>query len=70
MEQKDSYEKDILEIAAEFINTENEDPKKHVTSAEDALNGAKDIIAETISDNADFRKSIRALTHNHGTVVS
>ncbi|MBO4983678.1 MAG: RNA-binding transcriptional accessory protein [Clostridia bacterium] len=70
MEQRDAYEKDLLEIAAEYINTENEDPKKHVKTAEDALNGAKDIIAEDISDNADFRKSIRALTHNHGTVVS
>ena len=70
MEQRDSYEKDIMEIASEYITTENEDPKKHVKTAEDALNGAKDIIAEDISDNADFRKSIRALTHNHGTVVS
>ena len=70
MEQRDAYEKDLLEIATEYINTENEDPKKHVKTAEDALSGAKDIIAEDISDNADFRKSIRALTHNHGTVVS
>ncbi|MBQ8146523.1 MAG: RNA-binding transcriptional accessory protein [Clostridia bacterium] len=70
MEQRDSYEKDIMEIASEYITTENEGPKKHVKTAEDALNGAKDIIAEDISDNADFRKSIRALTHNHGTVVS
>ena len=70
MEQRDVYEKDLLEIATEYINTENEDPKKHVKTAEDALSGAKDIIAEDISDNADFRKSIRALTHNHGTVVS
>ena len=70
MEQKDSYEKDILEIAAEYITTENEDPKKHVKTAEDALNGAKDIIAEDISDNADFRKGIRTLTHDHGTIIS
>ena len=70
MEQRDAYEKDLVEIAAEYITTENEDPKKHVKTAEDALNGAKDIIAEDISDNADFRKGIRALTHDHGTIVS
>ena len=70
MEQRDSYEKDLLEIAAEYITTENEDPKKHVKTAEDAMNGAKDIIAEDISDNADFRKGIRTLTHDHGTIVS
>ena len=70
MEQRDSYEKPLIEIAAEYITTENEDPKKHVKTAEDALNGAKDIIAEDISDNADFRKGIRTLTHDHGTIVS
>ena len=70
MEQRDAYEKPLIEIAAEYITTENEDPKKHVKTAEDALNGAKDIIAEDISDNADFRKGIRTLTHDHGTIVS
>ena len=70
MEQRDAYEKDLLEIAAEYITTENEDPKKHVKTAEDALVGAQDIIAEDISDNADFRKGIRTLTHDHGTIVS
>ncbi len=70
MEQRDTYEKDLLEIAAEYITTENEDAKKHVKTAEDALAGAQDIIAEDISDNADFRKGIRTLTHDHGTIVS
>ncbi len=70
MEQRDAYEKELLEIAAEYITTENEDPKKHVKTAEDALAGAQDIIAEDISDNADFRKGIRTLTHDHGTIVS
>ena len=70
MEQRDSYEKDLMEIAAEYINTESEDEKKHVKTAEDAMNGAKDIIAEEISDNADYRKAIRGLTHDHGLVVS
>lgn len=44
----------ILELAAQYINEE-----KGVASAEDALNGAKDIIAEMISDNAEIRKSLR-----------
>ncbi|MBO5312564.1 MAG: RNA-binding transcriptional accessory protein [Clostridia bacterium] len=70
MEQRDSYEKDLMEIASEYINTENADEKKHVKTAEDAMNGAKDIIAEDISDNADYRKAIRALTHDHGMVIS
>ena len=70
MEQRDNYEKDLMVIAEDYITTENEDPKKHVKTAEDAMNGAKDIIAEDISDNADYRKAIRTLTHDHGTIVS
>ena len=70
MEQRDNYEKDLMVIAEDYITTENEDPKKHVKTAEDAMNGAKDIIAEDISGNADYRKAIRTLTHDHGTIVS
>ena len=65
MEQKDSYEKDIVAIAEEYINEE-----KGVKTADDAIAGAKDIIAEDISDNAEYRKAIRALTHDHGLIVS
>ena len=65
MEQRDSYEKDIVAIAEEYINEE-----KGVKTADDAIAGAKDIIAEDISDNAEYRKSIRALTHDHGLIVS
>ena len=39
-----------LEEAKKYIN-----PEKEVNTAEDALNGAKDILAESVSDNADFR---------------
>ena len=69
MEQKDSYEKSLLEIAAEYIRID-ESKDKTVKTAEDAIAGAKDIIAEDISDNAEFRKAIRALTHDHGLIVS
>ena len=69
MEQRDSYEKSIEEIAAEYIRID-ESKDKTVKTAEDAIAGAKDIIAEDISDNAEFRKAIRALTHDHGLIVS
>ena len=69
MEQKSSYEKSIEEIAAEYIHID-ESKEKTVKTAEDAINGAKDIIAEDISDNAEFRKAIRALTADHGLIVS
>ncbi len=45
-----------LEIAVNFINEE-----KGVNSAEDALKGAMDIIAENISDDADIRRRLRNL---------
>lgn len=65
MEQRKSYDKSIEEIAAEYV-----DEEKGVATREDAINGAKDIIAEDISDNAEYRKVIRALTHDNGTIVS
>ncbi len=71
MEQRDSYEKDLMVIAEDYINvSEDLDKKMVIATAEDAINGAKDIIAEDISDNADFRKAIRKLTFDHGMIVS
>lgn len=63
--QNDTYEKPLEEIAADYI-----DEVKGVLSAEDAINGACDIIAEDISDNADYRKEIRALTHDFAMITS
>ena len=55
---------DAVEVLAEpFLDTE-----KGVESAEDAIAGAMDIIAEIISDNADFRKKIRALTLSNSAI--
>lgn len=51
--------------ALDFIDAE-----KGVDTAEDALAGASDIIAEIISDNADFRKKIRALTLANGSIYT
>ena len=63
MEQE--FEGDIFAEAEKYINEE-----KGVTSAEDAISGAQDIIAEDISDNADFRKNIRRLTYMNSTICS
>lgn len=49
--------------AAAYINSEN-----GVETAEDALNGAMDIIAEDISDNADFRKALRGIAYDSGVI--
>jgi uncharacterized protein len=64
-EQRDEYERPIIDIAADYI-----DEEKGVATAQDALGGAKDIIAEDISDNADYRREIRALTYEYGFLSS
>ena len=46
------------------------DPEKGVETIEDALAGASDILAERISDDAEVRKSLRALMNRRGTVQS
>lgn len=53
-----------IEMAAEYI-----DEEKGVKSAEEALQGALDIIAENISDNADIRRRLRNLFTVIGTVT-
>ena len=49
---------------------EDEDEAKSVKSAEEAIQGAKDIIAEMISDEADYRIYIRNITMEEGRLVS
>lgn len=56
---------DIIAESEKYISEE-----KGVATSEDAIAGAKDIIAEKISDDADFRKQIRKITYMHGVVVS
>jgi uncharacterized protein len=46
------------------------DPEKDLNAAEDALQGARDIIAEEISDNAEFRKEIRNMFRRYGLLES
>ena len=55
----------ILEIAQEYLSEE-----KEVFTAEDAIEGAKDIIAEQVSDSADVRKDMRVLLWKNGFIRS
>ena len=58
-------DEDMLHIAASYV-----DPDKEVNNAQEALQGAMDIVAEVISDNADLRKAIREYTFEHGVLVT
>ncbi len=60
---------DVTAEAAKFVNTEAADELK-VNTAEEALAGARDIIAERMSDNAEARAAIRKLIAAQGTVTS
>ena len=65
-----------LQPLADFILAQAGDPyaeaekyideEKKVSTVSDAIAGAKDIIAEIISDNAELRKKLRTLLENHG----
>ncbi len=71
-EQKET--KDIYEIAKEYVNIENlsEEDKKNkdkvVENEEAAIAGALDIIAEEISDNAEFRKKIKKICYRESLI--
>ena len=74
IEQKEV--KPIEEVAKEYVNIDklsDEDKKnkdKVVANAEDAIQGALDIIAEDISDNAKYRKEIKRICYREGQVVT
>lgn len=53
----------VTEIASEYVN-----PEKGVNTPDEAISGACDIIAEEISDNADYRKKIRSMTVSNGVL--
>lgn len=55
----------ILSEAAAYISEE-----KEVMSAEEAIDGAKDILAEAYADDAEYRTKIRDLTRNKGRLIS
>jgi len=62
---KQDYEFNPDSAALDYIDIE-----KGVETAEDAISGAMDIIAEEISDNADFRKHIRLTTRKKAVMIS
>ena len=74
LEQKEK--KDINEIAKEFVNIDklSEEDKKNkdkiVANEEEAIQGALDIIAENISDNAKYRKEIKRICYREALIVT
>ncbi|MDE7186069.1 MAG: RNA-binding transcriptional accessory protein [Lachnospiraceae bacterium] len=59
----------IEEEAAKYVH-EDEDAAKTVATVEDAIQGAEDIIAEMVSDEADYRIYIRNITMEEGKLMS
>ena len=73
LEQKET--KQIEEIALQYVTKleeidENTPKEKIVESVEDAIQGAKDIIAEMISDNPEYRKQIKRRCYRDGFIVT
>ena len=62
MEQKET---NIEQVAAQFVSEE-----KGVADIKAAITGAQDILAEEISDDADFRGYVRKLTYQKGLIVT
>ena len=66
----------IEEIAKKYVNIDklSEEDKnnkeKVVASVEDAIQGAKDIIAEIISDNPEYRKQIKRICYREGVIIT
>ncbi|WP_346353997.1 Tex family protein [Azotosporobacter soli] len=63
--QAPSVNGDILSLAAEYINTE-----LGVETAEDALAGARDIIAELVAERADIRAQLRRMIWQQGEIAT
>ena len=61
MEQRVKYQPSIEEEAVNYVSEE-----KGVADVAAAIAGACDIIAEDVSDNAEYRKALRSLTFDHG----
>ncbi|MGM0409800.1 MAG: Tex family protein [Bacillota bacterium] len=63
--EQENIDEDLEDIAKDYL-----DEEKDLTSIDDVLDGAKDIIAEWISDNAEFRKKIRKISFSQGKITS
>ena len=57
--------KNLFDVAKEYI-----DEEKGVQTEEDAINGALDIIAENIADDADYRKKIKSFCFREAVIAS
>ena len=55
----------VTETALKYIYSE-----KGVNTIEEAISGAMDIIAEEISDNAEYRKALRDIIYRNGIIIS
>lgn len=60
---KQEIKEPVENVAKDYVN-----PEKEVNTVEEAIEGSKDIIAEIISENPDFRKKIRENTIYHGLI--
>lgn len=66
----------IEEIAKQYVNIDKlsgedkNNKEKVVASVEDAIQGAKDIIAEIISDNPEYRKQIKRICYREGVIIT
>ena len=67
MEQRDSYDPAIEVYAEQFISDEE---GKEVPDVKAALQGASDIIAEDVSNDAEIRKLLRTFTMDNGSVAT
>ncbi|WP_296011192.1 Tex family protein [uncultured Treponema sp.] len=60
----------LLEKAKEFIKTDNEDSALNVETAEDAIVGAKDIVAERVAQDSKNREAVHSLYMETGSIVT
>ena len=63
--QKQETQKTIEEEAQAFVN-----PEKEVETVQDAIDGAKDILAEIYADDPDYRTKLRAMTREEGSLIA
>lgn len=62
--QQNCTKSEFISMAEGFITSDG------VSSLEEAINGAMDIVAEMISDNGDYRREIRKITYLEGLIIS
>lgn len=61
---------ELEDIALPYVKENTEDAKKSVCSVEEALQGASDIIAENVSDNAEIRKELREYMFKSANILT